>query len=332
MKALVTGATGFVGSHIVERLKKEGMKVTAFVRSTSDISLLQEWGIPLAYGDLEDKESIQKALEGKTHVFHCGAVVSDWAEPILIKKINIDGTQALLDESIKSGIKRFIHVSSLAVLGMHDHFQTDEEAPYELTGDAYCDTKIEAEKRVLQAHKEKGLPVVIVRPGFIYGPRDRQFLPRVFSFLKANKFMYIGDGLKILNLTYIHNLVDAILLAVKSPSAVGQIYNVTDDGGVTRKELIETICEVAQLPKPTKSLPLPAAKVLCAICETVTKITKSKKAPLLNRARMKFLALNLDFDISKIRQDLNYNPNVKLEDGIRETIQWFQQSGKWNEL
>jgi len=96
--------------------------------------------------------------------------------------------------------------------------------------------------------------------------------------------------------------------------------------------LIETICEVAQLPKPTKSLPLPAAKVLCAICETITKITKSKKAPLLNRARMKFLALNLDFDISKIRQDLNYNPNVKLEDGMKETIQWFQESGKWNEL
>lgn len=332
MKALVTGASGFVGGHLVEKLKKEGIDVTALVRESSDIRLLKEQGIQLAYGDLQDKESLDKALEGITHLFHCGAVVSDWADPKLIEKINIEGTQTLLDLSLKHKIKRFVHVSSLAVLGMHDHFQTNESAPYEKTGDSYCDTKIEAEKRVLQAYKEKGLPTVIVRPGFIYGPRDRQFLPRVFKFLKAGKFIYIGDGQKILNLTNVKNLIDAILLAAKSDSAIGQVYNVTDDGKVTRKRLIETICDVADLPKPTKSIPLPVAKLLCSACETYVKITKSKKVPLLNRARMKFLALNLDFDISKIRKELNYEPKVDLKKGMEETIDWFQSSGKWNEL
>ncbi len=332
MKALVTGASGFVGGHLVERLKKEGVDVTAFVRKSSDATLLKEWGVSLAYGDLEDKQSIEEAVQGKTHVFHCGAVVSDWADPELIRKINIDGTQALLDISLKHKIEKFIHVSSLAVLGMHDHHQTNEHAPYEKTGDAYCDTKIEAEKIVQKACKKQGLPTVIVRPGFIYGPRDRQFLPRVFKFLKAGEFMYIGDGQKILNLTNINNLIEAIILAANTPSAMGQIYNVTDGGDVTRKKLIETICDVADLPKPTKSLPLPLAKVLCALCEAYAKITKSKETPLLNRARMKFLALNLDFDISKIKKDLNYQPKVDLRKGIEETIQWFQESGKWNEL
>lgn len=332
MKALVTGATGFVGSHLVERLKNEGIDVTAFVRKSSDTTLLKEWGVRLAYGDLQDPKSIEEALKGITHVFHSGAIVSDWADPDLIYKINVEGTQTLLDKAAEAKVERFVHVSSLAVLGMHDHHQTDETAPYEKTGDSYCDTKIEAEKRVLAAYKEKGLPAVIIRPGFIYGPRDRQFLPRVLTFLKANKFMYIGDGEKILNLTYIHNLIEAIMLAAKNPNAVGQVYNVTDDGKVTRKKLIETICDVADLPKPTKSLPLPVAKVLCSVCEAYAKLTKSKQTPLLNRARMKFLALSLDFDISKIRNQLQYTPKVDLRKGVEETIEWFQSSGKWDEL
>ncbi len=331
MKALVTGASGFVGGHLVERLKKEGIDVVALARESSDVKSLKELGVSIAYGDLQDRDSLKKALKGISHLFHCGAVVSDWADPKLIQKINVEGTQTLLDLSIEMGVKRFIHISSLAVLGMHDHYQTNETAPYEKTGDPYCDTKIEAEKRVMEAYR-KGLPTVIVRPGFIYGPRDRQFLPRVFKFLKAGKFVYIGNGEKILNLTHVSNLIDAILLAAKNDTAVGQIYNVTDDGKVTRKKLIETICDVANLPKPTKSIPIPVAKVICAVCETYTKLTKSKETPLLNRARMKFLALNLDFDISKIRKELNYQPRVDLKKGMQETVDWFQRSGKWNEL
>lgn len=332
MKALVTGATGFVGSHVVERLKKEGVNVAAFVRPSSDVTLLKQWGVPLVYGDLHDPLSIEKALQGVTHVFHCAAVVSDWAEPQEISRTNIEGTQSLLEAAARAKVERFIHVSTLAVLGMHDHFRTNETAPYEATGDTYCDTKIEAEKKVTEAYNRLGLPVVIVRPGFIYGPRDRQFLPRVLKFLKAGKFVYIGDGQKILNLTYIDNLVDAILLAAKKREAVGKIYNITDDGKVTRKMLIEAICDSANLPKPTKAIPIPIAKVICTVCETITRITKSKKPPLLNRARMKFLALNLDFDISKIKSELGYIPKVSLQRGIQDTIQWFKSSGKWDEL
>lgn len=129
MKVLVTGATGFVGSHLVERLKNNGIDTTAFVRKSSDTTLLNEWGIQLAYGDLENPLSIDEALKGITHVFHCGAVVSDWADPALIYKINVEGTQTLLDKSAEAKIERFVHISSLAVLGMHDHHQTNEQAP-----------------------------------------------------------------------------------------------------------------------------------------------------------------------------------------------------------
>ena len=116
------------------------------------------------------------------------------------------------------------------------------------------------------------------------------------------------------------------------PVAVGKIYNITDDGKVTRRMLIESICNTANLPKPTKSIPIPLAKVICTVCETITRVTKSKKPPLLNRARMKFLALNLDFDISKIRKELGYNPKVSLEQGMKNTIEWFKRSGKWDEI
>lgn len=332
MKALVTGATGFVGSHVAERLKKEGIVVAALVRPSSDVSFLKQQNIPLIYGDLQNPASLDNALKGITHVFHCAAVVSDWAEPQEIFQTNVVGTQALLEKAAHAKIERFIYVSTLAVLGMHDHHGTNELAPYQTTGDTYCDTKIEAEKKVIDAHQRLGLPVVIVRPGFIYGPRDRQFLPRVLKFLKTGKFVYIGDGQKILNLTYIDNLVDAILLAARSPGAIGKIYNITDDGKVTRRKLIEAICRETGLPKPTKSIPIPLAKVICTVCETLTRVTHSQKPPLLNRARMKFLALNLDFDISKIRRELGYKPNIPLEVGMKHTIRWFKTSGKWDEI
>lgn len=318
-KVLVTGASGFVGSHLCSRLVQEGYRVKAMVRPTSSLARLKDLDVDLAYGDLTDSRSLQSGLKGVEIVFHAGASVGDWVKYDQAQAVNVQGTENLLKASLANQVKRFIAVSSLAVLGMKDHYGTKEEAPYQKTGDGYCDSKIESEQLILEFGRQNNLAVTILRPGFIYGPGDNQLLPRILETLEKGKFAFIGKGDKILNIVYIENFVSAAVLAARSEKAIGQIYNITDGARVDRREFIYTIAEVWGLARPEKEVPLWLARALTPIMEKVNTITRSKNPPLLNRAKMKFMALNLDFDISKARSELGYNPVFNLRQALEET-------------
>jgi len=159
----------------------------------------------------------------------------------------------------------------------------------------------------------------VIRPGFIYGPGDNQVIPRVLEALEKGKFAFIGHGDKVLNTVYVGNLIQAVILAVRTEKAVGKIYNITDGVLVDRREFINTIADVWGLPRPKKEVPLWLAKALTPIFEKVNRLTGSKKPPLLNRAKMKFMALNLHFDISRAVEELGYKPVSNLRQALEET-------------
>lgn len=323
---LITGATGLVGSHVAERARQQGLRVRALVRSNSDTKALREWGVELVQGELSDPASLIKVVEGVTHVVHCAAKVGDWGPIDDYRAVNVRSLEHLLSAAEATGkLKRFIHISSLGVYEGRDHYGTDEATPPSSTGmDGYTLTKVEAENLVLRHVKEKQLPATVIRPGFIYGPRDRTVLPKLLARLKMGGVKFFGSGQQLMNNTFVGNLVDAIFLALGNPKTIGQVYNITDDKLVSKREFIGTAASLAGYKVPTASVPLGLAKFLVKVFEGIYRLIGAKEAPLLSNARYKFLGLNLDFCIDKARRELPYTPRVPFAEGMKQTIDWFR--------
>lgn len=324
---LVTGATGLVGSHVAEQARQKNLRVRAFVRSAGGTELLQDWGAEIVEGDLSRPESLTAACQGVSVVVHCAAKVGDWGATEDYRKANVEGTRALMDAALHTGsLRRWVQISSLGVYEGRDHYGTDESTPPSTTGiDGYTLTKVESELLVAQYIRDRKLPAVILRPGFIYGPRDRTVIPRLLERLRSGLFAYLGNTDKLMNNTYVGNLCEAIWLAIERDDVVGEIFNIHDARAVTKKEFIETVCAAADCPNPTKKMPLPVAKFLASAMEGTWRLLGKQQAPLLNSARIKFLGLNLDFSIEKARHQLGYNPSTDFADGMKTTIEWFRK-------
>jgi len=325
---LVTGGTGFVGSHIVQRCVQEGFRVRVLVRPTSDTSLMDQLGVECVVGDLADAETVRRAVDGAELIFHCAAKVGDWGSVREFHAVNVEALGGLLEAAGNVPLKRFVHISSLGVYANGHHYGTDETVVPTRGTDGYANTKIEAEGLVLAAHRERGLPVAVVRPGFIYGPRDRNVLPRLLEALSIQRLMYIGDGNQAVNSIYVGNLVHAIFLMVDRPEAVGQVYNISDDQGLTKRRFIGTVAELAGYRIPQRHVPLWLAEITSACMEGVYRLARLKVPPVLNRARVKFVGYNLDFSVEKARRELGYVPRYDFREGLKTSIDWFRAQGK----
>ena len=319
---LVTGATGLVGSHVAEQAVRRGFRVRALVRPNADASLLRGLNMELAQGDLDQPDSLASACDGVTIVIHCAAKVGDWGRTNEYRRINVTGTQALLDAALAANtLKRWVQISSLGVYEGKDHYGTDEATAPSATGiDGYTLTKVESELLVCDYIRDRKLPAVVLRPGFIYGPRDRTVLPTLTERLRSGKFAFLGSPDKLMNNTYVGNLCEAIWLAIERDDIVGEVFNIRDPRAVTKREFIDTVCDAAGIVKPTRIVPLPVAKFLAKAMETTWKLLGKKRAPLLNNARIKFLGLNLDYSIDKAVRKLGYAPSTDFRDAMRLSV------------
>ena len=326
-RCLVTGATGFVGSHIAERCVAEGFDVRALVRPGSDSALLAEWGVTLVEGDLLDAASLERGMDGVDYVFHAAAKVGDWGSVDSFRRVNVDGLRLVLESACRAHLRRFVHVSSLGVYRNGHHYGTDESVIPTHGTDDYANTKIEGEHMVVAAHTQTGLPITVFRPGFIYGPRDRNVLPRLLDALHKQRLVWLGDGTQKVNSIYVKNLVDAIFLSLDKPASIGQIYNVTDAQGIDKREFITTVARAAGFHVPQRHVPLWLGVVFAEVFETVYRLARCQQAPILNKARVKFLGLNLDFSCAKAQQQLGYTPRVKFHEAMRNSVDWFRRHG-----
>lgn len=326
---LITGATGLVGSHCARRAAEAGYDVQVMVRAGSDRSALD--GVPVSFveGDLAQPETLPAALAGADYIVHSAAHVGDWGPAEKYRAINVVALEHMLHAAQRNGqLRRWVQISSLGVYPACDHYGTDESLPPNLEGlDGYTRTKAEAEVILNRYIREQKFPAVILRPGFIYGPGDRHALPRVVEKIKSGSMKVIGRGDKLLNNTYVGNLVDAIMLALEEPAAVGETFNIRDARLVTREEYIATVCEYLGKPFPRR-VPTGAAKLLVRPIEAWARLRGATKAPLLTSAVIKFMTLNLDFSIAKAQRVLGYKPQVDFQDGIRETLDWLEGKAK----
>jgi nucleoside-diphosphate-sugar epimerase len=328
---LVTGATGFVGSHVAEALRARGDDVRALAREGADTALLEKFGVTLVRGDVTDAEAVKRAAEGCDVVTHCAAKVGDWGPVDEYRKVNVGGLRNLLEAVKGRPLHRFVHVSTLGVYAARHHHGTDETEPLpESHIDGYTQSKVETEKLALEYHRKHGVPVTVLRPGFIYGPRDRSVLPRLVDRLRERSVIYIAKGRFALNTTYVGNLVDAILLAVDSPVAVGEVFNITDGEFVSKRRFFEAVADGVGAPRPRGSVPVWLARFLANWREGVFRRKNKPHPPRITQAQLKFAGLNLDFSIAKARTKLGYVPHVSFDEGMRQAVEWYrgQQSEK----
>src|SRR5438876_5076340 len=185
MRYLITGATGFVGGHIAEACVRKEQMLSAIVRPTSNTRELEKLGAILYRGELSDANLVRQAVTEADVVVHCAAKIGDWGPIDDYRQVNVEALRVLLEACKGQGISRFIHMSSLGVYAARHHYGTDETEPLPRRhADGYTQSKVEAEQLALAYYRDGGVPVVVLRPGFVYGPRDRTVLPRLIDNLR----------------------------------------------------------------------------------------------------------------------------------------------------
>ena len=325
---LITGATGFVGGHVAEACAARGHQVRALARNGSDTTLLDRLGALVIRGDLTDSQILQKAADNTDIIVHCAAKVGDQGPVEEYRLVNVDALRGLLEACRGKPLKRFIHMSSLGVYEARHHNGTAEIEPLPQTHlDAYSQTKLEADLLAQEYQKKHDIPLVILRPGFVYGPRDRTVLPKLIQRMTHGKVHYLGGDRRALNTIFVGNLMDAIFLAAEKPEAVGQVYNLTDGEFVSKRRFFEAVADGMGLPRSKQILPRWLAAIVVRQLERQMRRAIAKgKNPLLTPAQFKFLLLNLDFSIEKAKRELGYRPRFTFDQGMSETLAWYKQN------
>lgn len=323
---LVTGATGFLGSHIAEQLAAQGEPVRALVRPTSDTSFLRTLdGVELVVGDLGDRASLRAACQGVRRVFHAAAQVGEWAPWSAFEAATVTGTRNLLEAASDAGADRFIHISSVSVYGYPGGREVllDEEAPVGCNlrrGSFYARSKLEAERLVRES---SGLEFVILRPAWIYGPRDRVSLPRLVRSLRSRVARLIGPGDNPLGLVYAANVAQAALRAAQLQAAAGRTYNLVNPDRITQREFFDRLAEMLDLPRVHGSIPYGLADGVAAICEGVFRALGLSHPPPVTRHAVWLLGRRVYFDPRRALEELGWKP-LGHEEGFRRTARWLR--------
>jgi nucleoside-diphosphate-sugar epimerase len=321
-RILVTGSTGFTGGHLCERLAKDGYAVRALVRDGKRYGELSRWGVEAVTGDLRDPASLTRAMQGIDTVYHIAALYRPenvWRREMW--ETNVRGTQNMLDAAVKGGVRRFVHCSTVGVHGDIRHPPANEEAPY-APGDYYQESKAEGEQVVLDYMARGRLPIVVVRPAGIYGPRDLRFL-KLFKAIKTRKFAMIGSGEVIYHMTYIDDLIGGILLCSRQERALGNVYILAGEEATTLNRLVQVIAEGLGVPAPRLRIPVAPVYLAGFICELLCKPLGVN--PPLYRRRVNFFRKTRSFDISKAKRELGFTPKTDLKTGIGLTVRWYRQ-------
>ncbi|NUQ79360.1 MAG: SDR family NAD(P)-dependent oxidoreductase [Polyangiaceae bacterium] len=326
MKVFVTGASGFLGSHVAEQLSAVGHSVVALVRRSSNTKFLSTLkNVELAYGAVEDAASVRAAVKGADAVVHSAGLVKARNEQEF-HRVNVEGTRNVLEAAAEecSGPRRFVFVSSLAAVGPSiDGKPVGTEAEGKPVT-AYGRSKLAAERLVLEA-KEK-LPVVVLRPPMIYGPRD----PESFAFFQSvsRRFLpFLGDGTNTLSVIYASDAASACIRAVETDVPSGRAYFIDDGRVYVWKEMLGDIERALGSTALVRvSVPFSLLRGAAVVSEGLSKITG--KAVMLTRDKINELsAPHWVCDSSETRRDLGWEPKVDWREGTMRAVEWYRKHG-----
>ncbi len=331
-RILVTGATGLIGSRLVEALAAKGYHVRSLVRKSSASSNLKKLGIELGYGDITDKESLEKALKNVDTVYHLAAIRGEKLLPReKYWEVNVKGTENLLEASCKEGVRKFIYVSTEGVLGWFNNPPADETWPYKPVG-MYHQSKADAENLVKRYYQEKQLPATIVRPVIAYGPTEKGTIFKIASMINNGTFVILGSGNFRLHIVYIDNLIQGLRLAGEKKSSIGQTYILADKTPIMFNKLVQTIAETLNVHATRIHVPIWSAKLAGMMVENLYRILlelnvkKLGDDPMLTPMKVDIMSKERFYDISKAKKELGYAPVMDTEEAIRSTVKWYKEN------
>ena len=337
MIQLVTGATGLIGGHLVRRLSERGVPVRAVVRrrgesGRADGGLAVRAGLPdgveLVEAELDDAGSLERAMRGVSHVFHCAGLVSDWGPSCEFHRANVEGTRRVVDAALAQGVRRFVHMSSAAVHGYRGKRPFVETSPRCDRGIPYIASKIAAEKVVLEAIRTRGLHAVMLRPVMVFGPGSKHYVAEIARHLRDGSMILVDGGRHVAGLSYVENVVDACELAAVSDAPPGSAWSICDDSDVTWGEYIARLAAGIDAPSPRWSLPSSLLYPLAVASELAGRAAGRRERPLLTRMAVLELGTEQRYDIRRARDELGYRPRIDFETAMERTIRWANEQAK----
>ena len=330
MQILITGANGFVGRHLILALQKRGDSVRALSSPTGDTTWLKQHGIAIFRGDIRSQDMLTEPLRGVDAVVHLVAETKKkWGPMQDAYAINVTGTENVCRAAIKAGVRRLVHVSTSAIYNMKVGRPVREDDPVEPLDDPYCFTKAQGDLLVQRMTREDHLPAVTIRLGALLGPGDSLNFGRLADRIRAGRGIIVGSGNNAVPFVYITDVVQALLLALDSEWAVGQIYNISNDQPITQKQYFSAIAEELGVAPPRVYVPYYPMYAAAYVSERISLLSGYRIPPVATRHGIKILGEDGRLSIDKARRDLGYVPQVPIREAVRLTVAWYQQRDSW---
>jgi nucleoside-diphosphate-sugar epimerase len=330
MRLLVTGGTGFIGSHLAEEGRRRGAQVVVLgladrPEEKANAALLAAQGVEILPGSITDEELCARAMRGVTHVFHLAVAMREGGKAdAFFEAINLDGTRRLLEAAGSAGVERFVYCSTIGIYGHRAPGVTTEQSPLR-PGNIYERTKVAAERMVRDRAAEGAVSYTVLRPADVYGPRDQRLL-KLFKGVSGGRFPLFGDGSGRRHMVYVDDVVAAFFAACERQEAVDEGMIVAGPRPCTLRELIETVRQATGSPRYGFRLPLAPMLATAAVVEDVCQALKLD--PPIYRRRMDFFTSDTAFDTGRARRLLGWAPQVDLVDGIRRTYEAYRAAGE----
>jgi len=321
MRILITGATGFMGVHLVRKLAEKGNKCRCLVRQSSDIEMIRDIkDIEFVVADICNENTLKDAFKDIEIVIHLAAQLgSPEVTYEQFYEVNVKGTKNVLEAAYKARVKQVIFCSTPGVQGKGIE-QSIEDLPYSPPYD-YEKTKMEAEKIIFSYHrKRKDFVTTIIRPDFVYGPNDYRRIT-LYKAIKEKKFFVLGNGKNVVQPTYIDDAVEGILLVLDNPIAFGEVYNIAGPCPITINEYAKEIASALGVKLPLIKIPKNLAYIVAFCVEKLYPLIGKKV--MITRRRVEFLTLDHGSDTSKAKAHLGYNAEIDFSEGIKKTVNWL---------
>ncbi|MFZ5915368.1 MAG: NAD-dependent epimerase/dehydratase family protein [Chloroflexota bacterium] len=335
MKVLVTGASGFIGQHLVRALSAQGHQVRYLLRPAASAPVNFNGRTQRVWGDMSDADSLHRAVEGVDQVYHLAAIRDRWGLSFKeYNTVNVQGTRHLLEAAARQGA-RFIYCSSVGVLGYPGVLNIDESFDYR-TRDGkfkYHHTKALSEQLTLAYARTGRLEATVVRPVITYGPGDTYgMVTKLLTLLASGRFLPIGSGRNHVHLAYITDTVRGLILASESAQANGQVYILPGTRPITMQALIDLASSVVDQATPGWHVPLAVAKTAAWLFESAFALQRQLglnllgEEPFLTRDKIDTLTVNRGFDGTRAATDLGYYPTIDYAEGLAQTVAWARKA------
>jgi nucleoside-diphosphate-sugar epimerase len=329
MRLLVTGGTGFIGSHLAEAGRRRGAEVVAFgltdrPEEKANAELLAKRGAEIISGSITDAALCRKAMQGVTHVFHLAVAMREGGKSDeFFESINLDGTRQLLEAASVQRVHRFIYCSTIGIYGHRAPGITREDSPL-APGNIYERTKVSAERLVHEFAEKCDVPSVVLRPADVYGPRDQRLL-KMFKGVSRGRFPLFGSGEGRRHMVYVDDVVSAFFKACERDEALGEGLIIAGPKSCTLRELLDEVTRATGSKRYGFRLPLAPMLAVAAVVEDACAALKVD--PPIYRRRMDFFHSDSEFDTSRARRVLDWEPKVDLREGIQRTLEDYRRSG-----